>query len=103
MVLVRNRYGRLLKKLFLKEAVILSKAQAISSMQTAIIRYIDSKIPKNSNQAQTGIIKGNKVLLTNGRTYLTDPITDIYYGDGSKVACLIPDGSNTAAVVGVFA
>ena len=80
----------------------MSADTAIRSMQTAVLRYINSKIPKNSNQAQTGIIKGNKVLLTNGRTYRTDPVTDIYYGDGSKVACLVPEGSNTAAVVGVF-
>lgn len=79
----------------------MSSYQAISAMQTAIIRYIDSKIPKNLNKAQIGIIDGKKVHLTNGRTYFTEPVTDIYYGDGSKVTCLIPDGSGTAAVVGV--
>lgn len=80
----------------------MSKYQAISSMQTAIMRYIDSKIPKNLNKAQIGIIDGRKVHLTNGRTYRTEPVVDSYYGNGSRVACLIPDSSNTAAVVGVF-
>ena len=80
----------------------MSKAQAISLMQTAITQYIDSKIPKNLNKAQIGTIDGKKVHLTNGRTYRTDPVTDTYYSSGSIVTCLIPDGSHTAAVVGVF-
>ena len=79
----------------------MSADAAISAMQSAIIRYIDSKIPKNLNKAQIGTINGGKVILTDGRTLRADPVTNMYYGNGSKVACLIPDGSNTAVVVGV--
>ncbi len=74
---------------------------AIASMQQAILRYIDSKIPKDINKAQTGIVDGKKVRLSNGKTLNYNPVTDIPFGDGDKVVCLVPDNSNTAAVVGV--
>ena len=79
----------------------MSSYQAIATMQKAIIRYIDSKIPKNLNKAQTGIIDGKNVRSTNGRTYRAEPVTNIYYGNGSKVTFIIPDGGGTAAIVGV--
>lgn len=75
---------------------------AVLAMQRAIIKYIEIKT-KNLNKAQIGVIDQGKVHLTNGRTLRADPTTDIYYGNGSKVVCIIPDGSNIAAVTGVLA
>lgn len=80
----------------------MTKYQAISAMQDAIIKYIEARLPKNINQAKVGVIDGKKVHLTDGRTLNFEPVTNIYFGSGSKVACLVPDNSNTAAVVGVF-
>ena len=80
----------------------MSSYQAIETMQKAIIRYIDSKIPKNLNKAQTGIIDGKNVRSTNGRTYYrAEPVTDNYYNDGDKVFFIVPDGGGKAAIVGV--
>ena len=75
-------------------------SSAITAMQAAIIRYIDSKIPKDINKAQTGIVDGKNIHFSTGRTFKYDAVTDIPFGDGDKVVCLVPDGSNTAAVVG---
>lgn len=80
----------------------MSKESAISAMQDAIIRYIESRLPKNTNKAQTGIVEGGKVHLTNGRTLKFEPVVDMYFASGSKVACILPDTGNVAAVVGVY-
>ena len=76
-----------------------SEESAKLSMQNAIIKYIDSKIPKNNNQAQIGTISGGYVRSTDGRTYRAEPTVNIYYGDGSKVVYAV--AGNTAAVLGV--
>lgn len=81
----------------------MSKDFAILAMQRAIIRYIEARIPKDINKAQTGIVDNGKVHLPNGRTLKLDPVTDIYYTNGSRVACIIPDSGKVAAVVGVLA
>ncbi len=80
----------------------MSKYQAISEMQSIIMKYVDSKIPKNINKAQTGIVVGKKVHLTSGKTFRFEPVIDAYFASGSKVACLVPDSGNFAAIVGVF-
>lgn len=74
--------------------------QAISAMQQAILRYIDSKIPKDTNRAFSGTVQGNRVLIGN-RSYNYDPAVDSYFGNGDKVYCLLPNSGYTAAVVGV--
>ena len=72
---------------------------AISAMQNAIIRYINSKIPKDTNKAQVGTVNGKYITVGN-RTYYGDPVTDSYYGDGDRVYCLLPNSGRTAAVIG---
>lgn len=71
-----------------------------SDMNRAIINYIDSKIPKDTNKAQIGIVQGNRVIIGN-KSYPYTPTVDMYFGTGSRVACILPDGSNSAFVVGV--
>lgn len=79
----------------------MTKDYAILKMQQAIIRYIESRIPKDTNKAQTGIVDNGRIHLANGKTLKLDPVTDIYYENGSRVACIIPDSGKIAAVVGV--
>ena len=76
-------------------------AANFSEMNRAILNYIDSKIPKDTNQAQKGVVQGNRVVIGN-KSFSYTPTVDMYFGDGSRVACIIPDKSNNAAVVGVF-
>ena len=79
----------------------MSKESAIAAMQHAILRYINSRIPKDKNNALFGIVDGGIVHLADGRNLKYETTTDIYFGDGSKVACIVPDSSNKAAIVGV--
>ena len=72
-----------------------------SAMNRAIIDYIDSKIPKDTNKAQIGTVSGNRVIIGN-KSYAYTPTVDMYFGSGSRVACILPDNSNSAAVVGVL-
>ena len=71
-----------------------------SQMNHAIINYIDSKIPKDTNNAQMGIVDGGRVIIGN-KSYPYVPTVDMYFGDGDRVACILPENSNSAAVVGV--
>lgn len=73
---------------------------AISSMQTAIIRYIEKRLPKDKNKARFGTVSGKRVIIDN-RAYNFDPVVDTYFGDGDRVCCILPDSGYTAAVVGV--
>ena len=75
-------------------------SNSIAEMQNAIIRYINSKIPKDKNNAVTGIVHGNKVIVGKD-TYPYIPAVDMYFGDGDHVACILPNDRNVAAVVGV--
>lgn len=74
---------------------------AFMAMNQAIIRYINSKIPKDTNKAQIGTVQGNRVLIGN-KSYTYRPTVDMYFGEGSRVACILPGNSSTAAVVGVL-
>lgn len=69
-------------------------------MNRAILGYINSKIPKEPNKAHFGKIKGNRVIIGNN-SYNFVPTVDLYFGDGDNVACILPENSNAAAVVGV--
>jgi hypothetical protein len=71
-----------------------------SQMNLAILNYIDSKIPKDKNAAQFGTINGGRVIVGN-KSYSYIPTVDMYFSDGDKVACILPENSNSAAVVGV--
>ena len=76
-------------------------AANFSEMNRAILNYINSKIPKDTNQAQIGVVNGNRVVINN-ESYAYTPTVDMYFGEGSRVACILPEKSNVAAVVGVF-
>ena len=76
------------------------KSAAISAMQAAIIRYIQAKLPKDNNRAFFGTVQGNRVVIGN-HSYRYDPTVDLNFGYGSKVACILPNSGNTAAIVGV--
>lgn len=73
---------------------------AILAMQNAIIQYIKSQIPKDTNKAKVGIISGNRVIIDN-QSYRFDPVTDDYFANGSRVYCVTPNSGRTAAIVGV--
>lgn len=72
-----------------------------SAMNRAILDYIHSKIPKDQNQAKIGVVSGDRVLIGN-KSFPYTPTVDLYFGDKSRVACIIPDKANYAAVVGVL-
>ena len=70
------------------------------AMRKAIIDYINSKIPKEQNKAHIGTVSGNRVIINNF-SYPYVPAVDMYFGDGSQVACIRPENTNAAVVVGV--
>ena len=77
----------------------MSKASSFIAMQRAIINYIKSKIPKNTNGAQTGTIRGDSIVIGN-KKYRADYANDMFLQDGDNVICLLPQDGNFAAVVG---
>ena len=77
----------------------MSKEASFLSMQQAILRYINSRIPKDKNCAQLGIIRGGAVTIGN-KKYSASLVNDMYFGDGDQVVCLIPDTGGSAAVIG---
>lgn len=77
----------------------MNKSAAISAMQSAVINYIKSKIPKDKNFAHFGYVNGNRVIIGN-RSYRYNPVVDIPFSDGDTVACILPESGNVAAVVG---
>lgn len=77
----------------------MNKASAISAMQQAVKKYIQSKIPKQQNQAEIGIVRGDSVLIGN-RKYFSDCVNDMWLNEGDAVYCLKPTSGNQAAIVG---
>lgn len=77
----------------------MNKASAISSMQQSIRKYIQSNIPKDKNQAELGIVRGDSVLIGN-RKYFSDCVNDMWLNEGDAVYCLKPTSGNQAAIVG---
>lgn len=71
-----------------------------SAMNRAILNYINSKLPKDKNNALIGTVFSGRVMLGN-KSYPYTPAVDMFFGDGDRVACILPDGSNRAFVVGV--
>ena len=70
------------------------------ALKNAIINYINSKIPKEQNKAHIGTVSGNRVII-NSFSYPYVPAVDMYFGNGSQVACIRPENTNAAVVVGV--
>ena len=70
-------------------------------MQNAIIDYIQSQLPQDKNKAHIGTISKGRVIIDN-QTFDYIPTVDLYFGEGSRVACIRPDNSNEAVVVGVL-
>ena len=73
----------------------------IISMQNAIIDYIRSQIPQDKNKAHIGTVRNGNVVIDN-ESFSFIPAVDLYFGDGSQVACIRPDNTNTAVIVGVL-
>ena len=71
-----------------------------SQMNHAIIEYIKAHIPKDKNTAHIGTIKDGRVIIGNN-SYGYVPTVDMYFGNGDKVAVILPENSSSAAVVGV--
>lgn len=71
------------------------------AMQKAIMDYIWANIPKDKNKAQIGTIKNSRVVIGN-TSYGYVPGVDLYFGEGSRVACIQPEQTNSAVVVGVL-
>lgn len=76
-------------------------AANFSAMNRAIIDYINANIPADPNKAHIGTVNGNRVVIGN-KSYGYVPTVDMYFGDGDRVACLRPENSNQAIVVGVL-
>ena len=72
-----------------------------SAMNRAIIDYINANIPEDPNKAHIGTVKSGRVVIAD-KSYSYVPAVDLYFGEGSRVACLRPDNSNDAIVVGVL-
>ncbi len=77
------------------------KSNAILEMQIAVKNYIRRNLPKVENKAVSGLVQGERVIVGNN-SYPYIPTVDLYFGDGDRVACILPDSGDTAAIVGVF-
>lgn len=73
----------------------------ILEMQNAVMNWVKAHMPKDKNQSVTGVVKGGKVIIGN-QSYDYVPVADIYFGDGDRVVCLLPDSGKQAVVVGVI-
>lgn len=76
-------------------------AANFSAMNQAIIAYINANIPTDPNKALVGVVSGNQVIIGN-KSMSFVPAVNLYFGDGDRVACILPDNYNAAAVVGVL-
>lgn len=72
----------------------------IQSMQQAIIDYIKANIPKDQNKAHIGRVSNGRVIIGN-KTFSYLPAVDMYFGEGDNVACILPEQTNQAVIVGV--
>ena len=76
-------------------------AANFSAMNRAILDYIEAKMPEDPNKAHIGTVKDGRVIIGDS-AYHYIPTVDMYFGNGDKVACLRPDNTNSAIVVGVM-
>ena len=47
-------------------------------MNRAILNYINSKIPKDTNQAQIGVVNGNRVVINNKFYAYTPTVVGVF-------------------------
>lgn len=71
------------------------------AMKNAIINYIKSQIPKDPNKAHIGVVSNGRVIIGNSSFSYT-PAVDMYFGENSRVACIRPENTSSAIVVGVI-
>lgn len=71
----------------------------ILEMQNAIKTWVINHMPKDKNKSVTGIVQGGRVIVGH-QSYSYVPVADIYFGEGDRVVCLLPDSGQTAVVVG---
>lgn len=76
------------------------KSNNIIEMQNAVKDYIRRNLPIDKNKAVTGVVHGGRVIVGNS-SYPFVPAVDIFFGEGDRVACILPDSGITAVVVGV--
>ena len=72
----------------------------ILSMQQTIINYIQANIPRDQNKAHIGKISNGRVIIRN-QSFSYMPVVDMYFGEGDNVACILPEQTNQAVIVGV--
>ena len=72
---------------------------ALSGMQQAIVKYVQSNLPKDRNNAVVGSIQGGNLVIAN-KTYACNPLVDDFFLNGDKVLCLLPESGRTAAIIG---
>lgn len=68
-------------------------------MQNTIKTWAKANMPKDKNKSVTGVVQGGRVIVGN-QSYPYIPVSDIYFGNGDRVVCLLPDSGQTAVVVG---
>lgn len=73
----------------------------IKDMQESVVDWVKANMPRDINRAYFGTVHGNKIIIGN-RSYDYIPTVDLYFEDGDSVACIMPNGGNTVAVVGVL-
>ncbi|MBR1727927.1 MAG: hypothetical protein IJ728_14395 [Selenomonadaceae bacterium] len=71
----------------------------ILEMQQSIKDYVQRKLPKDKNNAVTGILNGNRVIINN-KAYPYQITIDDYIEDGDNVCCILPNSGSIAAIVG---
>ena len=79
----------------------MSSNATMKNMQNAVTDYVEANLPKDINKAKFGVVQGNKVIIGN-KSYGYVPTVDLYFESGDRVACILPDSGNIAAVVGIL-
>lgn len=75
------------------------RSNNILEMKNAITTWVKNNMPKDKNKSVTGVVQGSKVIIGH-QSYLYVPVTDIYFDNGDRVVCLLPDSGQTAVIVG---
>ena len=73
----------------------------ILAMQNAIIDYIRSNMPEDKNKAHIGTVRNGRVVIDN-ESFPYIPTVDMYFGEGDRIACIRPENTNAAVIVGVL-
>lgn len=81
--------------------MLFGKSSTVKDMQIAVVNWALAHLPKDSNKAHFGLVRGNSVIINN-KSYPYAPAVDLFFQDGDRVACIMPDSGNIVAVVGVL-